>query len=242
MKYDLLIWDKPAMVKRLGKYINDSRFSSKINILKQGIEKKLKVLDLKSPIRVHDIVIADINKVIEDEHLIIEKMRLINPDMQLLCIGGKNNADAAWNYECNSYIIKPFTKEDFLTCLECRLFKYEQIQLANKYMQNFSIKQNSKWIKLNYTDILYFEKVRKKIRVVTKDNDYSFYGTLKSLCDAIDMDCFFHCHQGYIINRQKMKKFKEDEILLEGSNASIPVSRRMRKAAVDFFNELNKCK
>lgn len=226
------------MINKYNKYISESDQETRINIVKSETGKSMDAAKLIVP----DIMIAGINKIIGDNYSIIHEMKLRNPDMQLICTGGKSKAAEAWIYGCNSYIIKPFKKEYFLKCLKSRLVRYEQIYLYNKYTENLAIKDDGKWVKLQYKDIIYFEKVHKKIRVIAKNKKYSFYGSLEGLCSIIDMDFFFQCHQGYIINRYRVKSFKDNEILLEGSNTPVPVSRRMRKKAIGLFEDFNSIK
>lgn len=235
---NLLMWDKPSMVNKYKKFIKESDLASKMKIIKSETGNHLECSISKTP----DIVLAGINKIIGDNYSIIHDIKTRNPDMQLVCIGSKSKAADAWIYGCNSYIIKPIEKEYFLKCLNRRLIRYEQIRLYKQCSNIFAIKNKDSWINVQYKDILYFEKIHKKIKLVTEKNEYSFYGSFEDLRNMIDMNCFFQCHQGYIINRYRVKSYKGDALILKDSNFIIPVSRRMKKEVIGLFEYNNSAK
>lgn len=235
---NLVMWDESSMINKYKKFIAESDLAPKINITKAETGDHLESSVSETP----DIVLAGINKIIGDNYSMIHDIKIRNPDMQLVCTGCKSKAADAWIYGCNSYIIKPIEKEHFLKCLNSRLIRYDQIRLYKQCSDIFAIKNKDSWINVQYKDILYFEKVRKKIRLVTEKKEYSFYGSLEDLRNMIDMECFFQCHQGYIINRYRVKSYKGDSLILKGSNALIPVSRRMKKEAIGLFECNNSAK
>lgn len=236
--FSLFMWDETPMIKKYKKFIAESDLTPRIDITEMEAVGSIESMESVIP----DIVLAGINKIIGDNYSIIHEMKLKNPDMQLVCTGSKSKAADAWIYGCNSYIIKPVEKEDFLKCLKSRIIRYEQIHLYKQYSENLAIRNNDIWIKVQYKDIIYFEKVRKKIKLVTENNEYSFYGSLEDLRSMINMDCFFQCHQGYIINRYRVKSYKNDVLILSGSDTPIPVSRRMKKEAIGLFMYNNSAK
>ncbi|MCG8533034.1 MAG: LytTR family transcriptional regulator, partial [Desulfovibrionales bacterium] len=81
-----------------------------------------------------------------------------------------------------------------------------------------------KIICLYYDDICCFEKMRHKIKVYTVNSIVEFYGSFKSLLNEIDTGLFVKCHQGYIINKDKIKGYKDKTLNMEG-DLRIPVSR-----------------
>ena len=222
------------MVDKYKTYISESCLNKKFNIAEY--EEDLHKENFES--LVPDITLAGINKIIGSNYTIINEAKSINPYMQLICTGSKNKAAEAWVYGCNSYIMKPFKKEHLLKSLGSQIIRIEQIRLYNKHTKTLAIKCGGKWERLLYKDIIYFEKVGKKVNIVKKFGKCSFYSSFESLRKTIDMNYFFQCHQGYIINRYRMKTFKDNFITLEGAEVSIPVSRRLRKETVELFEKL----
>ena len=96
--------------------------------------------------------------------------------------------------------VEPFMEEYFLKCIKSKIIRCKQIHFFDMCSQILNIRDNISWIKLQYKDIIYFEKIQKKIKVVTEVNEYSFYGSLDYLRNIINMNYFFQCHQGFIFS------------------------------------------
>lgn len=52
---------------------------------------------------------------------------------------------------------------------------------------------------INMSEILYIERISRKIRIVTKNENYECYDTLKSMQERLPKN-FVRCHTGYIVN------------------------------------------
>ncbi len=227
----LLIWEEPSIAKEYADYISKTNLKTKLSIVKS---KKEKILDTIKSI-IPDIIITDINMILKDEYQIIQSIRLINPDMQLICIGARYKAADAWDLRCSCYIIKPFKMNELVECLDCIVTRYEQIKFWKENTKSFVFKIDSRLIRIPYSKVIYFEKVLKKVKLVTTSGEYLFYGSLKSISDSIESSCFFRCHQGYIVNLYKIKSFENNVIKMKGCDTPIPVSRRMKKELEIFL-------
>jgi DNA-binding LytR/AlgR family response regulator len=60
--------------------------------------------------------------------------------------------------------------------------------------------------------------------VYTAGSKIEYYGNFVSLLQKIDRSAFIQCHQGYIVNIQKARGFRDKVLLLDG-NHTVPVSR-----------------
>lgn len=71
----------------------------------------------------------------------------------------------------------------------------------NTYMPNSftEIVCSKEKILININEILYIERKSRKIRIVTKSENYEIYDTLKSLQERLPKN-FVRCHTGYIVN------------------------------------------
>ncbi|MCK8058097.1 MULTISPECIES: LytTR family DNA-binding domain-containing protein [unclassified Fusibacter] len=79
--------------------------------------------------------------------------------------------------------------------------------------------------------ILYFEKQQRKIKVITRDGNYDFYGTIKALKDEKKIASnFVQTHQGFLVNRTHIKCIGHDDVTLFQNNEGIPLSRRFRQS------------
>lgn len=68
----------------------------------------------------------------------------------------------------------------------------------------------------------------RKVKVHTKKASYEYYGTISELIEKLDMNVFIQCHQGYIVNINKIKELKSDRISFHESNLEVPVSRKYK--------------
>lgn len=231
----LLIWEKLSIAKEYADYISKTDLKTRLSIVKS---KKEEITDIIESI-IPSIIITDINMILGDEHQIIQNIKLINPDIQLICTGARYKAAEAWDLKCSHYIIKPFKISELVKCLNCIVTRYEQIKFWNENTKNFVFKSNGSLVRLPYSDIIYFEKVLKKVKLVTIQGEYFFYDTLKNISHNIESSRFFRCHQGYIVNRSKIKSFKNNAIKIKGCDTSIPVSRRRKKEIEVFLLRYN---
>lgn len=136
---------------------------------------------------------------------------------------------------CYDYIIKPFKKEDVIevvsTVLNYGIKKEEYI--------SFNLKSFTYRVKLD--DIIYFEVVMRKIKVVTikEEIELSQY-TLKGILDELSEN-FIRCHRGYVINTNYILKIDKANnlITLNKVNAKIPIGRKYRDNLGGVVSESN---
>lgn len=122
------------------------------------------------------------------------------------------------------YLLKPLTyqkfKSLFLEFLETKASE------PNINQEKFLLIENKDSIhKILYKDILYFEKCLRKIKVFFNESVIEFYGSFKELKDKLPEDIFTQCHQGYIVNLNKISSYKNQTVYFKTFEMSIPVSR-----------------
>ena len=122
------------------------------------------------------------------------------------------------------YLLKPLTEEQFNQVFQeaAALFKKRTLEKPDK--KYFTVQRKDEIISLDYDDIDYFEKVGHKIKVHTGNSGLDYYGSFIKLLNEIDPDFFVQCHQGYIVNIDKIRGYRDKVLFLEGDLA-IPVSR-----------------
>ncbi|SFB24926.1 LytR/AlgR family response regulator transcription factor [Clostridium frigidicarnis] len=137
----------------------------------------------------------------------------------------ENFAYEAFNIDAFQYILEPMDKSrlnliwnkavDFIDYMD-------SIKLDNRI---FTISTKDTIHKVKYKDIWYFEKILRKVRVVKKDGVIEYYGTFKELEESLDFNFFIQCHQSFIVNKNKIHIYKNQQIRLENLNITIPVSK-----------------
>ena len=97
--------------------------------------------------------------------------------------------------------------------------------------------------KLCFDDILFFESQGRKVCVHTREKEVDFYGSMKETQKDLD-ERFYSCHGSFIVNLEKVIRFEESEVMLEGGE-TVPVSQRKRgetaKRFIAYFDEHFPC-
>lgn len=121
------------------------------------------------------------------------------------------------------YLIKPLTEEKFLGIFN-EAVRAVQRNADNRKAKAILVQKKGELISVEYRDIIYFEKVGHKICLHGSDRNIDYYGNFSKLLAQIDRDSFLQCHQGYIVNIDKIRGFRDKTLFLEG-NRQVPVSR-----------------
>ena len=137
--------------------------------------------------------------------------------------------------KCYSFLVKPFSKEEFSTAFRDALGLSEHISRPIKTIQ---IEQKQFVLEYNVPDIAYIEAFGKKavIHVSSrtlgiKADTISGY-TLSGLLALIDDPAFVQCHKSYLVNTSYIEKISkaERQITLKGFAETIPVGNKYQSA------------
>jgi Response regulator of the LytR/AlgR family len=123
-------------------------------------------------------------------------------------------------------IIKPVTEEQIISVLD---FSFKVI---NRYKRKFEFQVGTDYYFIPYDDIMYFYSEKRKIRIITKDGEESFYGKLSDICKKLPKN-FIVIHKSYIVNMDYIKRYAYEVLeLVNGTILSISKANRkmVRKA------------
>lgn len=118
------------------------------------------------------------------------------------------------------FLVKPFTPRQVIGILE------KAMELQGCQIKIFSYKTGKVENRIPFKDIMYFSSETKKIIVHTRNGKDSFYGKLSEL-NLPDTE-FIQIHKSFIVNKQYVKRFKFDSVLLSNEE-ELPISRAYRK-------------
>jgi DNA-binding LytR/AlgR family response regulator len=153
-----------------------------------------------------------------------KKIRLLYPGAVLIYITAHEEyAYEAYQVRAFHYLLKPLTLEKFRVVLTEALDSLKNEKPAEPE-RTFSVQLRGEMLRLPYSDILYFEKVGHKIKICTAARDIFYYGQLYDLLNTLEPSQFVRCHQGFIVNLDKIRSFKENTLFLDG-NISLPVGK-----------------
>ncbi len=166
------------------------------------------------------------------------KIREFSEDTIIVFLTGyRNYALEAFQIESFQYIIKPIIYEKFNILMQKILIRLKEIKAYSNINKAFSFKTKQEIVCLKYEDIYYFERQGKKIYVSTQTGNYEFTGTLKSTMESLDENIFLRCHQGFIVNIDKLLNINSNEIILRGIEEIVPISRKYRQDVLDALEK-----
>lgn len=143
------------------------------------------------------------------------------------------------SYEINAfnYIMKPLTRDKFTKIFLDTKKRVDEIRFINENEKNFIVKHKDGMLSLRYSDIFYFEKDSKNINVICQSDIFTYRSTIKDLKNMIESDDFIQCHQGYIINMNKITNRKESALVLGGIETIIPIGKTYRRPVIDAIEK-----
>jgi two-component system, LytTR family, response regulator len=152
-----------------------------------------------------------------------------------------------YELEVFDYLLKPISFERFLRAVEKATIRLTPVENPNPVPQaqpienaensnNFIfVKDGTKLIKINLSDILYIEGLKDYVSIITKEKKIVSLQTLKSLELQLPVKQFIRVHNSYIIAFNAIEAIDKEKILI-GKNY-IPISDTYRKAFREYLDK-----
>lgn len=196
------------------------------------------LLEMDKLVENFDIVFLDIEMDGLNGIETAKEIRKTNNDAIIVFITGfKDYALEAYELNTFHYILKPISQEKISELMINIIRRIAEIRAYQEIEKIFTIKRKNKVIQLPYNEIYYFEKILRRIKVISLEGEITFTGTFSSLLEEIDNNYFIRCHQGFIVNRHKISKYKNESIYLRDIDKIIPVSRSNKENIIRALEE-----
>lgn len=117
-----------------------------------------------------------------------------------------------------NFIKKPVDQQKLQKCIDL------SIKLLDRENKTFEYKKDYDIVKVKIKDILYFEKVGRKIKIVTTFGEDFFNETISSIKSRLPQN-FIESHASFLVDFNKIIKLKNDYIIMTDSK-EVPISRR----------------
>jgi len=184
-----------------------------------------------------DLFLLDIIMPDKDGIETAKEIREYNPNAEIIFISTTSEfALDAFSVNAASYILKPFTSEQFEAALD-RIFK----KILEKKSEGITVKSLAgSLVSVDINDIMYIESREKTLRIVMKNtDDILTRSTLTGIYEHLEKyKCMAKCGGSYIINLAAVRKFDAKSIIMNNGTA-IPVPRRvlpeMKRIFVEFY-------
>lgn len=213
--------DSAEQVELLLKFLCDYPGNDGFKIVQSTQPKAfLAELEVKKP----ELILLDIDMGETNGIQLGEQIKALYPDAVVIYITAyEKYALEAFRVRAFHYLIKPLTKEKFIHVMDEAL-EYIRGRAVSGPEKSFSVQIKGEFISIPYSDIFYFEKIGHRIKIQTSEREIYYYGNVQELPEQLDGSSFLQCHQGYIVNMDKIRSFREKMLFLE-NKLELPVSR-----------------
>lgn len=142
--------------------------------------------------------------------------------MQIVYISGESSyAQKLFKTQPMDFLVKPITMQQIEDALELAL------KLLEKKAEWFEFQSGRDYYYISYDEIIYFESVGRKIKIVAVGAEKEFYGTIRELEKKLPKE-FFTIHQSYIINKAHVVRYTYEIVEMDNS-AMLSISKAYRK-------------
>ena len=154
---------------------------------------------------------------------------LNNPPNFILTTAFRDYALEGYELNVLDYLVKPITFARLLKAVN-KYYQYsgqpirkiekepEQVQAIDDFMY---VRENKRYVKVNYRDILYFEGLGEYIQIFTRDKKIVTKQGLNDLEKKLPPSNFFRIHKSHIVNLSKIESFTAQTIEVPGKKLTI---------------------
>ena len=150
------------------------------------------------------------------------RYELDNMGMQLIYISGKSSyAIQLFKMQPLEFLVKPITFKQMAETMDLT------IRIIKKKQERFEFQQGKDHFYVSQGEIIYFESQGRKLRLVTTNGDYEFYGRIKDITKLLSDD-FMLIHQSYIVNKAQVRHYTYETAEMENGDV-LTISQNLRK-------------
>lgn len=203
-----------------------------------------------------DLVLLDIN--LNDTKSGIDVANFITQNFQTPFIFITSYSDSATissvkHTHPSGFLLKPYSKNQLLASIEIALFNYSsKTNAAEKPIESkvsdindndlfinnhILIKDNYRFVKISFNEILWFESDKNYIEVKTLQKKYIIRSSLKKLSEQLPSNNFIKCYKQFIINVHKVESFGTSTVKINGYE--IPISRNTQGDVLKMLKQAN---
>lgn len=163
-----------------------------------------------------DIELEDITGIVVGEFI---RKELDDHITKIVYISSKNNYDRQlFEIQPLHFLSKPLDKEKIIDVIKLA------IKVLEKENNLFTFKMGHRIYKIPVKEIIYFECLKREIKLVSVRETFHFYDTVKSILERLVNTRFIQPHRSYIVNYDNILNIGKDEI--EVCNGDVlPISR-----------------
>lgn len=223
-----LIEDEIEEYRKFDEFINKIHLETNIEIKISYFDDPIKFIS--SYKYQFDVIFMDIELPNINGMKASHKLRELDENVPLIFVTNLSQyAIEGYSVKALDYILKPLN----YFSLKGIILKLNNI-ISNKEAKYLIVKDKEEMMKINVDDILYLEVSNHFVSIITKENTFKFWGTLKSYESKLPKN-FVLCNQCYLVNLKHVKGI-QDGFVLVGDNKLL-ISRNKKKVFLDSLSE-----
>lgn len=173
----------------------------------------------------YDMIFLDIEMKNENGISVARKIRKIDNNVLIIYVTSyESYMLESFSVRPFRFIIKPLNEQELHNCFKAA---FDDISNSDSYFRyNYQRIRH----KIPIRDILYFQSNRRKIKIVTQENVFEFYGKLNDIETSLinSKAVFLRVHQSFLVNYKHVKGLSYDFLVLDNGKY-IPISEDRRK-------------
>ena len=150
---------------------------------------------------------------------------LQNPPLVVLTTAYSEYALESYEFNVIDYLLKPISFERFSKTInkivEGKLFNQPTKENEKQPTDHIFIKSNSKFFKVNFSEIIYVEGMKDYLKIYTADYKLITHQTMSEMEKTLPSKQFIRVHKSYIIALAHIKSIYGN--IIETGKASIPI-------------------
>lgn len=168
----------------------------------------------------------------------LEFISAMSSDAQVVIISSKSEyAIDAFDFNVTDYLTKPVDFNRFCKAVERVNQINSSISFSGTEANNLFIKADSKFVKIQLSEIQYIEALSDYVSIYTDKGRFVLLGTMKGMETKLDPNQFIRIHRSYIVNLHRIESFQEGYVKIEENQ--LPVSRGSKENLMNKINLLN---
>lgn len=157
---------------------------------------------------------------------------LPNPPQTIFTTAYKQYAFESYELHAIDYLLKPFSYERFMMA----------VQKANKKPEltpdhigsNLLIKDKQTLLNIKQQEILYIEGCKDYVNIVTANQSYLVYQTLKGVLEELNPAFFLQAQRSYIINKTHVDRIVQNKLIMT-NKFIISIGPLYKKELIEFI-------
>ena len=155
-----------------------------------------------------------------------KKLRADNDTLQIVFVTGfPDYVFDGYGVDALGYLLKPAKREQLEELISRMLARR-----CRDAQRTYSCHYGDTWYRIPYKEILYFESDRRKVRCITANRSYEFYGKLDEVEQELDTAGFVRIHQRYLVQVNAIRCICGSEVQMEA--CTLPISRSYHQKAL----------